>query len=117
MLDTIETAQANDVLLFAVRYTEVRNGVWNARNKYGMRVMERLARETGGADFDAREKGLARNLDEIGEQLRCSYELAYHTTNPVSDATFHKITIRASRPGLVIRAKTGYYPEVQAGEH
>jgi len=109
MLDAIEAAQSNDVPLFSVRYTEVRGGRLNARNKYGISVMERIARETGGADFDARAKGLADNFRQIGEQLRASYELAFHSTNPVSDRTFRKISIRAKDPRLTVRAKTGYY--------
>ncbi len=109
MLDAIEAAQANDVLLFAVRYTDVKNGRVNARNKYGMGVMQRIARETGGCDYDAREKGLKANFDQIGEQLRSSYELAYHSTDPSDDGTFHKIRIRPRQPGLVVRAKSGYY--------
>jgi VWFA-related protein len=113
MMDAIEASQTNNVLLFCIRYTEVRNGMLNARNKYGTSVMERIARETGGADYDAREKGLAQNFKEIGEQLRSSYELGYHSTNPEADDSFHKIVIRgkAGTPaaGLTVRAKTGYY--------
>jgi len=41
--------------------------------------------------------------------LRSSYELAYHTSNPAGDKTFHKIVIRSKRPELTVRAKTGYY--------
>jgi Ca-activated chloride channel homolog len=108
-MDTIELAQSNNVLLFCVRYTNVRNGRWNSRNKYGRSVMERMARDTGGAGFDAQEKGLAENFREIGEQLRNSYELAYHSTDPERDGTFRKIAIRAKRPGLTISAKAGYY--------
>ena len=109
MMDAIEAAQNNNVLVFAVRYTEVRNGRLNSRNKYGTSVMERIAKETGGADFDARENDLAVHFREIGEQLRSSYELAYHSTNPERDGTFHKIKILVKRPGLTARAKTGYY--------
>jgi len=109
MLDAIEAAQANDVLLFTLRYTEVRNGRLNARNKYGISVMERLARETGGANFDAQEKGLVEGFKQIGAQLRSSYELAYHTPSPPGDKTFHKILIRCKQPGLTVHAKTGYY--------
>jgi len=54
MLDAIEEAQNNDVLLFSVRYTGAKDGKLNARNKYGVSVMERISLETGGADFDAR---------------------------------------------------------------
>jgi Ca-activated chloride channel family protein len=109
MMETVEAAQANDVLLFTVRYTEVRNGRLNARNKYGTSVMERIARETGGADFDGQGKGLADGFRQIGEQLRSSYELAYHTSNPPGDKTFHKIVIKPKQPALAVRAKAGYY--------
>ena len=109
MMETIEAAQANDVLLFTIRYTEVNNGRLNARNKYGMGVMERIARETGGLDFDGQGKGLTDGFRQIGEQLRSSYEVAYHTSNPAGDKTFHKIAIKPKQPGLTVRAKTGYY--------
>ena len=95
--------------LFCLRYTETRNGRLTARNKYGAGVMERIARETGGLDFDARGKGLEEGFRQIGEQLRSSYELGYHTSNPSGDRTFHKISIRTKQPGLEVRAKTGYY--------
>jgi len=109
MLDAIEAAQSADVRIFAIRYTEIDHHGLNARNKYGMSVMHRLARETGGADFDANEKDLASHFREIGEDLRSSYELAYHTSNPTSDESFRKIVIRPKQPGLTVRAKTGYY--------
>jgi Ca-activated chloride channel homolog len=109
MMEAIEAAQANDVLLFTIRYTELRNGRLNARNKYGIGVMERIARETGGADFDGQGKGLLDGFRQIGEQLRSSFELAYHTSNPPGDKTFHKIVIKPKQLGLTVRAKTGYY--------
>jgi len=111
-LDAIEAAQASDVLLFCLRYTEMRGGRLTARNKYGTSIMERIARETGGMDFDAGGKSLAEGFRQIGEQLRLSYELGYHSTNPVSDDSFHKISIRlkpGAPAGLTIRSKTGYF--------
>ena len=109
MLEAIETAQSNDVLVFAVRYTDAPHGRLTARNKYGISVMERVARETGGADFDARTRGLAEDFRQIAEELRGAYELAFHSTNSVSDRTFRKIEIRPKEAGLTVRAKTGYY--------
>ena len=110
MLEAIEAAQANDVLLFTIRYTETRrDGRLTARNKYGTSVMERIAHETGGAGFDGQGKGLVDGFKQIGEQLRGSYELAYHTSNPPGDKTFHKIVIRPKLPNLTVRAKSGYY--------
>jgi Ca-activated chloride channel family protein len=108
MMDTIEAAQTENVVLFGIRYTETRKGgEWTARNKYGASVMARISRDTGGSDFDAQAADLRTSFREIGEQLRSSYELAYHAG--IADGTFHKIVIRAKQPGLTIRTKTGYF--------
>ena len=109
LLDAIEAAQANNVVLFCVRYTEIKDGRLTAKNKYGTSVMARLAKETGGADFDARERDMAENFRQIGEQLRTAYQLGFQTSNPTSDDTFHKIVIRPKDLTLRVRAKTGYY--------
>lgn len=113
MMETIEAAQAEDVVLFGIRYTETRKGgEWTARNKYGASVMTRISRDTGGADFDAQADDLKASFKEIGEQLRSSYELAYHA-GP-ADGTFHKLVIRVRQPGFAVRTKAGYYSrEVQ----
>jgi Ca-activated chloride channel family protein len=109
MMDTIEAAQTENVVLFGIRYTETRKGgEWTARNKYGASVMARISRDTGGSDFDAQAADLRTSFREIGEQLRSSYELAYHA-NGLADGTFHKIVIRVKQPGFTVRTKTGYY--------
>ena len=108
MLDTIESAQSANVRIFALRYTEIEHGKITGRNKYGTSVMARLARETGGADFDAREKDLATHFKEIEDDLRSSYYLAYHSTNAGHEAWFHNIVIKAKQQGVSVLAKTGY---------
>jgi Ca-activated chloride channel family protein len=107
VMDAIEAAQSADAVVYGIRYTEIdRHGI-NGRNKYGISVMNRIARDTGGRDFDAQETDMKRAFKEIGEELRSSYELAYHSPN--ADGTFHKLAIRAKRAGIVIRAKAGYF--------
>lgn len=110
MLETIEAAQSENIPIFGIRYTEPnRRGQLTSRNKYGMGVMARLGKETGGADFDAEKEDLRKTFKEIGEQLRALYELGYYTTNQTNDGTFHKLVIRPKRPGMTVRTKTGYY--------
>lgn len=108
LLDAIETAQRENAVVYAIRYTEPARGQLTARNKYGIRVMQRIARETGGADFDADQTNLKQAFEKIGEELRSSYELAYHAAGP-GDGTFHKLGIQSLRPGIMIRTKTGYF--------
>ena len=109
MMDAIETAQLADTRIFALRYTERNHGRLTARNKYGIRVMERIARETGGADFDAAQSDIRTSFRQIGEELRASYELAYVSSNPVRDGSFRKVVIRPRQPGFSVRSKTGYF--------
>jgi len=109
MMETVEASQAADVLFYAIRYTERVRGGPTARNRYGTSVMDRVARETGGMHYDAAKTDLRTTFRQIGEELRLSYELAYHSSNAVKDGSFRKIVIRPKRAGLTVRAKTGYF--------
>jgi Ca-activated chloride channel family protein len=115
MLDAIEEAQKADVLVYSVRYTENRRHV-TARDKYGVRVMQRISHETGAADFDATKGDLDQTFRSIGEELRSLYEIGYHASNLVQDDTFHKVAVRSKHPGLVARAKPGYFAGAIAGQ-
>jgi Ca-activated chloride channel homolog len=112
LIDAIETAQAGDVLVYAIRYTEHKRGKLTSRNKYGMRAMKRLARDTGAADFDASgDADLDQTFRDIGSELRSLYEVAYHASKAARDGTFRKIEVRADRPALVIRSRAGYFSQ------
>jgi len=110
MMTAIETAQAANVVVYTVRYTEKQHGgELTARNKYGIRVMGRIAKETGGEHIDAETTDPHNYFHQIAEELRSSYELAYYPTNPARDDTFRKIVVRTKVQGLAVRSKTGYF--------
>jgi Ca-activated chloride channel family protein len=109
MMTAIETAQAENVVVYAIRYTDREHGKLTARNKYGTRVMDRVARETGGAHIDAETTDAHVYFRQIAEELRTSYELGYYPTDPVKDDNFRKIVIKPKRDGVKVRAKTGYF--------
>lgn len=109
MMTTIETAQQENVDVFTIRYTQKEHGHLTARNKYGIRVMGRVAKETGGEAIDAEATNPHTYFRQIADELRNSYELAYYPTNPIKDDTFRKIVIRPKQDGLTVRAKTGYF--------
>jgi Ca-activated chloride channel family protein len=109
MMTAIETAQSENVLVYTIRYTEKEHGKLTARNKYGTSVMDRVARETGGAHIDAEATDPHTYFRQIAEELRTSYELGYYPTDPLKDDSFRKIVIRPKREGVRVRAKTGYF--------
>jgi Ca-activated chloride channel family protein len=109
MMSTIETAQAENVVVYAIRYTEKEHGKLTARNKYGTSVMDRIAKETGGAHIDAEITDPHTYFRQIAEELRTSYELAYYPSNTGKDEAFRKIVIRTKQAGIKVRTKTGYF--------
>ena len=110
MMTTIEAAQAANVLVYTIRYTEtMKHGELSARNKYGIRVMDRIAKETGAWNVDARETDPADYFRNIAEELRTMYEVGYYPAHPMKDQSFRKIAIRPKTDGVAIRAKSGYF--------
>ena len=109
MMTAIETAQSENIQVFSIRYTQKEGGQLTARNKYGIRVMDRIAKDTGGAHIDAQTTDPHTYFRQIAEELRTSYELAYYPTNRLRDDTFRKVVIRPKQEGLQVRAKTGYF--------
>src|SRR5262249_17071663 len=104
MMTTIETAQAENVLVYTIRFTQLkRNGQLTARNQYGIRVMDRIARETGGAHIDAKTTDPKTYFHQIAEELRSSYELSYYPTNHKKDNAFRKISVRPKNEDLHVR--------------
>jgi Ca-activated chloride channel family protein len=110
MMTTLETAQSANVLLYTIRYTEtMKNGELTARNKYGIKVMDRLAKDSGGAHIDAKEMDPKEYFQRIAEELRTSYTLGYYPSNPMKDESFRRIVVRAKEDGIRIRTKSGYF--------
>jgi len=110
MMTAIETAQAANVTIYTIRYTETdKHGDLNARNRYGIAVMDRIAKETGGTVIDAANTDPHTYFRQIAEELRTSYELAYYPSNKAHDGTFRKIAIKPKGALVKIRAKPGYF--------
>lgn len=109
LMTTIEASQAQNIPAFTVRYTQREHGHLTARNGYGIRVMERIAVETGGREFDARAMDPHDYFKEIADELRSSYELGYYPSHPLRDNTFHKVAVRGKNRNLTIRCRTGYF--------
>jgi len=110
MMTTIEAAQAANVLVYTIRYTDPgKHGELTARNKYGMKVMDRIAKDTGGAHIDAKAMDPKEYFRQIAEELRTSYTLSYYPTNPMKDDNFRRISVRPKREGTKFRTKSGYF--------
>ena len=102
--EALAMAQRAEVTIYAVSTN--RTGI----SQRGDRVLKYLAEQTGGrAFFPFEASDLAANFEEIGQELRSQYSLAYVSTDQAHDGAFRAITIQPLIKGLHVRAKTGYF--------
>jgi VWFA-related protein len=77
----------------------------------GEGLMHKLTDDTGGRVFRVdRKYRLSDIYDQLQQELRSQYVIAYTSTNPNRDGGFRKVEIRVKdRKDLKIQARKGYY--------
>ncbi|HKV24838.1 MAG TPA: VWA domain-containing protein [Candidatus Acidoferrum sp.] len=77
----------------------------------GDKILQDLAEETGGrAFFPYHVDDLDQSFQDIGDELRNQYSIAYIPTNYVVDGRYHRIRIEVpDHKGYQVRARRGYY--------
>jgi VWFA-related protein len=82
----------------------------------GALTLEETALETAGGDYMADTTGgrvvhsndLVGSLSRLADESSAYYLLGYQSDKP-QDGKWHKLEVRASRPGLKVRARRGYF--------
>jgi Ca-activated chloride channel family protein len=99
----VESAQQADAVVFAIHYVPESRGGGD-----GKRPLEKLSEPTGGRVFSVSAKmPLERVFAEIADEMRHQYSLGF--TPHVRDASFHKLEVRVTRPGMKPTARSGYF--------
>jgi len=76
----------------------------------GKKILERLAKETGGRFFEASKKHpLDQTFSQIQEELRNQYSIGYTPDPPDTGAGYHTIALTTKKKDLVVQARAGYY--------
>ena len=77
----------------------------------GDKILQDLAEHTGGrAFFPYHVDDLDQSFQDIGDELRNQYSIAYNPSNFVANGKYHKIKIELpNRGGYQVRARRGYY--------
>lgn len=84
----------------------------------GDKILQDLADETGGrAFFPYHVDDLDQSFQDIGDELRNQYSIAYIPTNYVIDGRYHRIRIEVpDHKGYEVRARRGYYARATTKE-
>jgi VWFA-related protein len=119
--DAIEMAQLTSVVIYTISTStqwvslSETNPNKTADRKYhltdGDKILQELAEETGGrAFFPYHVDDLDQSFQDIGDELRNQYSIAYLPQNYVLDGKYHKIRIEVpEHKGYQVRARRGYY--------
>jgi len=119
--EAIEACQRAGVVVYAiststqwVTATEAADPTKRVNRKIhkeaGDKTLDELTGETGGrAFFPYRLDDLTQSFQDIGDELRSQYSLAYVPQNKSTEGVFRKIKIEVDRKGLMVRARKGYY--------
>ena len=76
----------------------------------GKKIMEEIAKRTGGRYFEAKKKdNLEEIYNSIAEELRGQYLLSYTPDKADADEEFHKIALTAKNADLTVSTREGYY--------
>ena len=82
----------------------------------GDKILADLAEETGGrAFFPYHVDDLDQSFQDIGDELRNQYSIAYIPTNSILDGKYHRIRIETpDHKGYQVRARRGYYAKANS---
>jgi VWFA-related protein len=98
-----------DVALYPVDARGVTmQSTYNNPNNFTWSAMDEFAKRTGGKVFYS-DNGLSIGIQAAVEDGQANYMLAYYAPQDNSQAGFHKLTVRALRPGVQLRYKEGYF--------
>lgn len=76
----------------------------------GKKIMEEIARRTGGRFFEAKSAGhLDEIYDQIAQELRGQYLLTYTPDQVDKEGGYHKIALKANKDDLAVSTREGYY--------
>lgn len=119
--ESVEMAQRGEVAVYCissstdwVSSTEESNVSKRVDRKFHKtendEVLEQFADETGGrVFFPYKLDDLAASFQDIGDELRSQYQLAYVPNNKLFDGKFRRIRVEVARKGLNVRARKGYF--------
>ena len=101
--EAIEMALRADVTVYTISTNFPDGGA-------GDKVLQRIADATGGRAFEPFQLSeVANAFAQIQDDLRSQYALTYHPPDFAKDGRYRTIEIMATRKGLKVRSRSGYY--------
>ena len=110
LTNVIEMAQSAEVVVYSIKYANPMRFISLAATiaQAVSHGMDRLSRETGGMMFPNPGRKISEVFGEIEADLRNLYVLGFAPPGDARDGQLHKLEVKAIRPELTVRARSGY---------
>jgi len=122
--EAIEMAQRTSVVIYTISTStqwitlddpgKEKSGNRKYHLTEGDKILQDLANETGGrAFYPYHVDDLDQSFQDIGDELRNQYSIAYNPANHAVDGRYHKIQIEVpDHKGYQVRSRRGYYARI-----
>ncbi len=105
--DVLRVVYRSEVTIYAISTTRFGADI----DHEGDNALRQLTQSTGGrVFFPYSTNQLKSTFQQINQELRSQYNLAYIPLNKVNDGEFRKISVRVTRGGIRVRHRKGYFP-------
>lgn len=105
----LRRAQEADAVIYAIN-TALTSISAEKRIWPGQQTLDLLCRQTGGEAFFPRDLiELNPIFDRLANELRMQYVLGFISSNERRDGSYRRLTVRIKKPGVLARARAGYY--------
>jgi len=116
LAQALTEVQKSDAIVYGVHSTGIAPSA-NVQDLAGEFALKAMCEDTGGKAFFPpiydEQKKEARDLDEIykrvAAEVRAQYVLTYYSKGGGRPNAFRTIQVKTQRPGLLVRARRGYY--------
>lgn len=110
--EAVEAAQKADAIVYSIYYVDYafyrQAGFFLHMGGEG--ALRKISAETGGRVFQVDRKHTLEDIfNQIQEEMRSQYSLAYTPSNRAKDGSFRRIEIRPANRDLKVQARRGYY--------
>ena len=111
----VESAQRADTLVYSILFAD--SGAYGGfggpmvDERDGKKVLERIARETGGRFFEVSKRlPIDKVFEAIDEDLRSQYNIGYSSDSTDKSGAYRRIHLTTKQKGLTVQTREGYYP-------
>jgi VWFA-related protein len=110
----VEAAQKADAVIYCIDYSDpsAYGGGFGmiSLGGGGGSAMRKLSDETGGRVYKVdRKHTLEQVFNELQDEMRSQYSIAYEPSNSAKDGSYRKLELRLSNKDLKAQARKGYY--------